>query len=392
MHYQYMKKSGVIALCCASLLFAGCGGGNSSSGAAGGGAITVTTPAVNPVGTQVGGARQGVELTLTAEVSLYAGGLFYGSTDGVGSDARFSSPIGITTDGSSLYVADSANNLIRKIDLSNSAVTTIAGGGSGYNASYSLNYAKPGSLDGVGVAASFSNPSWITSDGANLYITDAGNYKIRKIVIATGLVSTFAGTGTSGSVDGIGTSASFSALKGITTDGTNLYVVDDSKIRIVAINTGLVSTKALVDSNGAPISVTGVGITTDGSNLYVSDVYTIRKIVIASGVTTILAGNLTSGCHDVDGIGTAASFCNPRGMTSDGVNLYVAGNESSPTVSAFVRKVVLSTGAVTTLAGGGAQWDTDGTGTAAGFRLLKGITTDGVGLYVLDASRVRKIR
>jgi sugar lactone lactonase YvrE len=173
--------------------------------------------------------------------------LFYGSADGVGSAAGFSGPVGITTDGSSLFVADTASNLIRKIAISTGAVTTIAGGGSGYNASCSLNYAKPGSLDGTGLAASFSTPNWISSDGTNLYISDQANRKIRKLVIATGVVTTLAGSGVSGYVDGAGSTATFSSPQGITTDGTNLYVVDGSKIRIVSINTGTVTTLALDD-------------------------------------------------------------------------------------------------------------------------------------------------
>ena len=63
-------------------------------------------------------------------------------------------------------------------------------------------------------------------DGTNLYVADYYNYLIRKIVISTGVVTTVAGTGSSGSANGTGTSASFYRPRGITTDGTNLYVVD----------------------------------------------------------------------------------------------------------------------------------------------------------------------
>ena len=93
-------------------------------------------------------------------------------------------------------------------------VTTVAGTGSS------------GSSNGTGTSASFNNPGGITTDGTNLYVADYNNHLIRKIVISTGAVTTLAGTGSSGSVNGTGTSASFYRPVGITTDGTNLYVAD----------------------------------------------------------------------------------------------------------------------------------------------------------------------
>ena len=95
-----------------------------------------------------------------------------------------------------------------------SAVTTLAGTGSS------------GSANGTGTSASFYYPRGITTDGTNLYVTDSENHLIRKIVISTGVVTTVAGTGSSGSANGTGTSASFYSPTGITTDGTNLYVAD----------------------------------------------------------------------------------------------------------------------------------------------------------------------
>ena len=113
------------------------------------------------------------------------------------------------------YVADRSNNLIRKIVISTGAVTTLAGTGySGY-------------ANGTGTSASFRYPHAITTDGTNLYVADYGNHLIRQIVISTGVVTTLAGTtGSYGSADGTGTSASFYYPDGITTDGTNLYVGD----------------------------------------------------------------------------------------------------------------------------------------------------------------------
>ena len=94
------------------------------------------------------------------------------------------------------------------------AVTTLAGTGSS------------GSANGTGTSASFFVPYGITTDGTNIYVADSSNHLIRKIVISTGAVTTVAGTGSSGSANGTGTSASFYNPRGITTDGTNLYVTE----------------------------------------------------------------------------------------------------------------------------------------------------------------------
>ena len=159
------------------------------------------------------------------------------------------------------------------------AVTTLAGTGSS------------GSANGTGTSASFYLPQGITTDGTNLYVTDSENHLIRKIVISTGVVTTLAGTGSSGSANGTGTSASFYAPYGITTDGTNLYVADVSNhlIRQIVISTGVVTTLAGTGSigwaNGTGTSASAsfnypYGITTDGTNLYVAERYNhlIRKI------------------------------------------------------------------------------------------------------------------
>ena len=129
--------------------------------------------------------------------------------------------MGITTDGTNLYVADQSNHRIRQIVISTGVVTTLAGSGTDTFA------------EGTGTSASFNNPRGITTDGTNLYVSDRSNHRIRKIVISTGAVTTVAGTGSSGSADNTtGTSASFNDPRGITTDGTYLYVTDTKNHRI----------------------------------------------------------------------------------------------------------------------------------------------------------------
>lgn len=304
----------------------------------------------------------------------------FGASDGTGSAARFITPNDITTDGTNLYVSDSGNDTIRKVVIASGAVTTLAG-----NA-----HVPSGSNDGIGTSALFNNPQGITTDGANLYICDADNNTIRKMVIATGVVSTLAGTpGTSGSTDGIGSAARFNGPFDLTTDRTNLYVTEirNQTIRKVVIATGEVTTLAgttglvgLIDGIGANAHFNKPqGITTDGSNLFVADSNnnTIRKVAIATGEVTTFAGNPTVKSA-TDGTGTAAGFSNPVDITTDGKNLYVSDNNS-------IRKVVLSTGVVTTVAGSaGLNGSADAVGSLARFNHANGITTNGEKLFLTD--------
>jgi len=161
---------------------------------------------------QMGGSRQGVELSLSTAVTTVAGTGSSGSANGTGTSASFYNPIGMTTDGTNLYVGDTNNHLIRQIVISTGVVTTVAGTGSS------------GSANGTGTSASFSLPYGITTDGTNLYVGDGLNHQVRQIVISTGVVTTVAGTGDNGSSNGTGTAASFYYPLAITTDGTNLYV------------------------------------------------------------------------------------------------------------------------------------------------------------------------
>ena len=274
-----------------------------------------------------------------------------------------------------------------------------------------------GSADGTGTAALFHSPQGITSDGTNLYVADAGNDTIRQIVISTGAVTTLAGkAGSSGSADGTGTAALFHSPQGITSDGTNLYIADtgNNTIRKISKNkicypgvsasfcsytlntvttlAGKAGSSGSADGTGtAALFNSPQGITTDGINLYVADTGndTIRQIVISTGAVTTLVGTAgTSG--SIDGTGTAARFNSPQGITMDVTDLYVAdtGNDT-------IRQIVIATGAVTTLVGtAGSTGSTDGTGTAARFYYPEGMTTDGTNLYVADTGNdtIRKIQ
>jgi sugar lactone lactonase YvrE len=188
-------------------------------------------------------------------VSNFAGDVLgnHGSADGTGSAARFWAPMGIAIDANdNIFVVDDLNSSIRKITPAG-VVTTLAGSGS------------VGSADGTGTAASFSSPFSIVIDGSgNLYVTDAGNFKIRKITQA-GVVTTFAGTGVAGFADGPVATASFNSPAGITIDATgNFWITDRINGRIRMITpAGFVYTLA---GNGANASVDGIGNFSSFSN------------------------------------------------------------------------------------------------------------------------------
>jgi sugar lactone lactonase YvrE len=298
--------------------------------------------------------------------------------------------MGLASDGTNLYVADTDNHTIRKISIPTGEVTTLAG-----------SPGCVGSADGTGFEARFNSPMGIATDGANLYVADSYNCTVRKVVIATGEVTTVAGSaGEYGDIDGTGAGASFRWPFGIATDGTNLYVTDSEShtIRKVAMATGEVTTVAGAAGVAGHANGTGAaatfdhphGIALDGGILYVTDSFncTIRKVVLATGAVTTVAG-FPGASGTEDGTGSEARFLYPEGVVSDGTNLYVSDSNQT------IRKVAIATGAVTTLAGSpGLPGFGNGTGSEARFYFPVGLATDGESLFVADCFNnvVRRIR
>ncbi len=346
----------------------------------------------NPVGVSVDGAgnvyvgESGDDLIRKIDsggtVTTLAGFAGGGDANGTGSAARFNIPTGITVDGSgNLYVADEFNDLIRKI-TPGGAVTTLAG-----------TPGSPGSSDGTGSAALFYSPFGIAVDGAgNVYVTDANNDTIRKIT-PSGAVSTLAGsTGKPGSTNGTGSAALFNDPVGIAVDGNgNVYVSEQGNfdIRMItpagAVTTlaGTAGAKGFQDGTGPAAQFNlPAGLAVDGNgNVYVAD-YTnsaIRKITPA-GVVTTIAGQATAP-GSADGTGTAAQFYQPTGVAVDGAgNVYVCEQTNDT-----VRRITPA-GVVTTLAGSPKVFGSaNGTGAAARFTAPDGIAVDSLGnLYVAD--------
>ena len=336
--------------------------------------LGASVAAINDSGGSSPTVNGGVVTTLAGSTSGYA--------DGTGAAAKFYLPNGIAVAGDgTIYVADALNYRIRKITPAG-VVTTLAGSTSGY-------------ADGTGAAAQFALVYSVAVAGdGTIYVTDAGNHRIRKITPA-GVVTTLAGS-TQGYADGTGAAAQFSVPYGIAVAGDGMvYVGDSSNNRIRKITpAGVVttlagSTQGYADGTGAAAQFKQpVFLVIDNSGvIYVSDSgnHRIRKITPA-GVVTTLAGS-TQGY--ADGTGAAAQFYGPSGIsfTGDG-GLYVAD-----TYNHRIRKIT-SAGVVTTLAGSTSGY-ADGTGAAAKFYYPFGISLTGDGsLYVSDAynHRIRKIQ
>jgi len=201
-----------------------------------------------------------------------------GHKDGWSIDAQFNGPTGITTDDDgNLYVADTQNNMIRKIDTEGN-VTTVAGSGvAGYK-------------DGAADAAAFDQPTGIDWDNGALYVADTGNQRIRKI--ADGKVSTFAGTAgyylesdgifEGGYQDGPAGQAQFAEPMGILAQNGTVYVADSGNSAVRKIQNGVVSTLAKNEDEGNSVYPSQpAGLDMMGGMLYIADpfaglVYTLN--------------------------------------------------------------------------------------------------------------------
>ncbi|MDP5201865.1 SMP-30/gluconolactonase/LRE family protein [Flavobacterium sp. DG2-3] len=331
------------------------------------------------------------KITKNGTVSTYAGSVL-GFADGLRKVARFSLPEGICIDkNGNLFVAETGGNRIRKI-TPDGITSTIAG-----PSDFSGNSTRHGYADLPGSAARFDGPTGICLDkDGNLYITDAYNFKIRKIT-PSGTVSTLAGS-TQGYQDGPGATAKFSnGINGICADKNgNIYVADNDNYRIRKITPdGTVSTLAgstfgFADGTGSSAKIwQPKGMCIDSNdNLYVVDRINqkIRKIT-PSGVVSTFAGS-TDGY--TDGPAATAQFSYPERIGIDlQDNLYVSDYSNTD----FLIRKITPAGMVSTVAGSTIGFK-DGPAAVAQFNNPFGICSDAAGnLYVADSGngRIRKI-
>ena len=317
-------------------------------------------------------------------VSTLAGDGGEGFADGARAAAQFNRPYGLAPlpDGS-VVVADASNHCIRLIAAGGGAVSTLAGKGG-----------ERGFADGPAAAARFSGPRGVIvgADGA-IFVADSRNHRIRRI--KDGAVTTFAGSGEVGLADGVGAAASFSNPYGLALGpGGVLYVTEYGGHRVRMISpAGAVTTLAgdgeqgFADGLGAAARFnrpSGLAVDTAGI-VFVASNHRIRRIT--NGVVDTLAGSGEGGF--ADGVGAAAQFNCPAGLALDPATGHLLVADSG---NHRIRAVDPRSGAVSTLAGSGVEDSRDGDGVVARFSCPSGIAVDAQGgILVADTYHVRRI-
>ncbi len=313
----------------------------------------------------------------------------FGGEGGPAVEAQLAYPRGVAVDGSGhVYIADSGNSRVRRID-SSGMITTVAGTGEG-------GYSGDGGPAGT---AQLNSPSGVAVDGSgNVYIADTQNHRIRR-VDATGMIITIAGTGESGySGDGgPAVAARLNAPAGVAVDGSgNLFIADTVNERIRRVDssgniTTIAGTGMGYSGDGGPAVAAQLsapaGIAVDGSgNLYIADDFNRRiRRVDAFGIITTIAGTGERGFSGDGGPAIEAQVSNPTGVAMDGAgNLYIAdwGNGR-------VRRVDTE-GIITTIAGGGSGGD-GGPAVEARLNGPEGVAVDSAGNVYIAHHRIRRV-
>jgi len=267
-----------------------------------------------------------------------------GAADGAFDKATFYRPQGLALDGDGLYVADTENHLIRRVDLKTHNVETIAGTGQ-----QTHDYFKSGPARSVAL----SSPWDLQLVGRVLYIAMAGPHQIWQLDLDKNEVSTFAGSGREARIDGPLRESGFAQPSGLANDGKNLYVADSESniIRAIDINGGAVKTLVGgdlfefgdVDGTGDDVRLQHpLGLSRYGNKILIADTYNhkIKELDPKQEKVTTFLGTGKPGQAD----GTAPSFYEPGGLTLANGNLYIADTNNHA-----IRVVDLKTKRVSTL-------------------------------------------
>jgi sugar lactone lactonase YvrE len=326
-------------------------------------------------------------------ISTVAGGATQVGDNGPASSAQLTGPAGVAVDSAgNLYIADSANNCIREV--SNGVITTVAGNGTpGFSGD-----------NGPATSAQLASPVAVAVDSAgNLYIADVANTRIREV--SNGVISTVAGNGAQGfsGDDGPATSAQLSIPLGLAVDSAgNLFIVDAGNYRIRKVSNGVISTVAgsgtsgLWGDNGpATASVLDgpVSVAVDSAgNLYIAEFShgllssNSRIREVSNGVITTVAGTGGPGFSGDNGPAANAQLDFPTGVAVDSAGyLYIADTGNS-----LIRKV--SNGVISTVAGNGTPGFSGDNGPATSAQLSgpMGVAVDSAdNVYIGDSDNDR---
>ena len=316
----------------------------------------------------------------------------YSGNGGAVTCAELYDPMGVAVDtAGNIFIADSNNNVIREVSLATGTISTVAGNGTwGYSG------------DGAtATSAELNDPTGIALDAAgDLFIADSGNDVIREVNLASGVITTVAGNGTWGdSGDGFAaTAAQLNDPTSVAVNGAgNLFIADSGNnvVREVDLSTGVISTVAgnatwgysgdgYAATSAQLNDPTAVAVDAAG-NLLIADTCNnaVRKVDLSSGVISTVAGTGTAGYGGDGYAATAAQLNNPTGVAVDSAgDLFIADSGNN-----VIRQVDRSTGVISTVAGTGtAGYCADGvTATSAQFNGPGGIAVDAAGnLFIAD--------
>jgi DNA-binding beta-propeller fold protein YncE len=249
-----------------------------------------------------------------------------GLKDGTFNEARFNKPQGIAVDGDAVYVADTENHAIRKIDLAQKTVTTLAGNGM---------QAAQFNVPGTGRSVQLNSPWDLLVHDGKLYVAMAGSHQIWTLDLKTLEAKPYAGSGRENIIDGPLRDAAFAQPSGITTDGTVLYTADSevSGVREVPFSaSGAVHTivgKGLfdfgdIDGTGSDVRLQHpIGILYHNGLLYVADTYNnkIKQIDPKTRKSVTLIGTGKTGLADGDAL--HATLNEPNGLVFASGKFYI---------------------------------------------------------------------
>jgi len=323
-----------------------------------------------------------------------------GSSGGAGPFADFQNARGIAVvSANEIYIADTFNHVIRKLDVSAGTLTVVAG---------TVGMAAPNALDangdgGAATEALLNQPSdVVVAPNGDFYISDSGNRRIRKVAISDGQINTIAGNGLPGSAIGSPLNSVVTDPRGMALDGSRLLIADAGNHRIIAINDldGAAAVSHIAgngaagnEGDGGQATVAALhspnDVAVDGATIYIADTENHVVRAITAGIINTFAGNGQTGTPTETGPATNVELDSPTGVAVDSNHKVYIGDTGNHRI-----RLVEGTNLSTIAGRAGQGYNGDGI-PATNFILNAptGVGIAGTNVFFLDSAngRLRKI-